>query len=66
MFFKSISDEIRFTQLEFRKHTKLKRLVLGALLACIATILQIAGGFLSGIGYFISPFATLSVTFIEP
>ena len=45
-------------QLEFRKHTKAKRLVIGSFLACMAAILQAAGGFLPGIGYFISPFAT--------
>ncbi|SES38003.1 hypothetical protein [Psychrobacillus sp. OK032] len=61
MFLKSISDDVRFAQLEFRKHTKVKRLVLGSLLACMATVLQAAGGFLPGIGYFISPFATLPI-----
>lgn len=60
-FFKPISDNVRFTQLEFRKHTKAKRLVLGSFLVCMATILQAAGGFLPGIGYFISPFATLPI-----
>ena len=61
MFFKSISDDVRFTQLEFRKHSKAKRLVLGSFLACIAAMLQVAGGYLPGIGYFISPFATLPI-----
>ena len=61
MFLKSISDEVRFEQLEFHKHTKVKRLVFGSFLACIAAILQMAGGFLPGIGYFISPFATLPI-----
>ena len=60
-FLKSISDDVRFAQLEFRKHTKAKRLVLGSFLACMATVLQAAGGFLPGIGYFISPFATLPI-----
>ena len=60
-FLKSISDDVRFGQLEFCKHTKAKRLVLGCFLACIAAILQAAGGFLPGIGYFISPFATLPI-----
>ena len=60
-FLKSISDDVRFAQLEFRKHTKAKRLILGSFLACIAAILQAAGGFLPGIGYFISPFATLPI-----
>ncbi len=60
-FFKSISDDVRFGQLEFRKHTKVKRLVLGSILACMAAVLQAAGGFLPGIGYFISPFSTLPI-----
>ena len=60
-FLKSISDDVRLAQLEFRKHTKTKRLVLGSILACMATILQAAGGFLPGIGYFISPFSTLPI-----
>ena len=60
-FLKSISDDVRFAQLEFRKHSKAKRLVLGSFLACMAAVLQAAGGFLPGIGYFISPFATLPI-----
>jgi hypothetical protein len=60
-FLKSISDDVRFAQLEFRKHTKAKRLVLGSFLACMAAVLQAAGGFLPGIGYFISSFATLPI-----
>lgn len=60
-FLKPISDEVKFAQIEFRKHTKARMLVLGCFLACIATILQAAGGFLLGIGYFISPFATLPI-----
>ena len=60
-FFKSISDDVQFAQLEFRKHSKMKRLVLGSFLACLAAIFQATGGFLPGIGYFISPFATLPI-----
>lgn len=60
-FLKSISDDVRLAQLEFCKHTKAKRLVLGSILACMATVLQVAGGFLPGIGYFISPFSTLPI-----
>lgn len=39
----------------------MKKLVLGSLLACLAAVLQVAGGFLPGFGYFISPFATLPI-----
>ncbi|PLT32864.1 hypothetical protein [Bacillus sp. V5-8f] len=60
-FFNSISVDVRFAQLEFRKHTKVKRLVLGSFLACMAALLQAAGGFLLGIGYLISPFAILPI-----
>ena len=60
-FLKSISEDVRFVQLEFRKQAKTKRLVLGSFLACMAAILQAAGGILPGIGYFISPFATLPI-----
>ena len=61
IFLNQLSDDVRFAQLEFRKHTKAKRLVLGSFLACMAALLQAAGGFLPGIGYFISPFATLPI-----
>lgn len=37
------------------------KLILGSIFACIAAILQAAGGFLPGIGYFISPFATATI-----
>ncbi|AGK54008.1 hypothetical protein [Bacillus sp. 1NLA3E] len=57
-FFKSNFEDIRLAQLAFRKQTKTKRLVLGAFLSSIAAVLQAAGGFLPGVGYFISPFAT--------
>lgn len=60
-FLKSISDDVRFAQVEFRKQSKVKRLVLGSFLACMATILQAAGDLLPGVGYFISPFATLPI-----
>lgn len=59
--FKPISDDIRLAQFEFGKRAKGKRLVLGAFLACMAAVLQAAGGYLPGIGYFISPFATLPI-----
>ena len=60
-FFKLISDDVQFVQLAFCKHSKTKRLVFGSFLACMAAVLQAAGGFLPGIGYFISPFATLPI-----
>ena len=62
-FFKSISDDVRSAQLSFNKHSKTRQLVLGALFASLAAVLQAAGGFLPGIGYFISPFATAPILF---
>jgi len=62
-FFKSISDDVRTTQLAFTRHSKTRQLVLGALFASLAAVLQAAGGFLPGIGYFISPFATAPILF---
>lgn len=60
-FLKPISDDVQFAQIEFRKHQKTKRLIFGSFLACLAAVLQAAGGFLPAIGYFISPFATLPI-----
>lgn len=60
-FLKLISDDIRGAQEEFRKHSRLKKLALGSLLACVAAVFQAAGGFLPGVGYLISPFATLPI-----
>ncbi|MBY0097229.1 hypothetical protein H0185_10535 [Mesobacillus maritimus] len=57
----AIPDDIRSVQFAFCKHSKGRRLVTCAFLACMATILQAAGGFLPGIGYMISPFATLPI-----
>ncbi|GAB3053433.1 hypothetical protein [Virgibacillus ainsalahensis] len=59
--FKPISDEVRLSQIRFNKHKKTMRLVLVSIFAGIAAILQAAGGFLPGIGYFISPLATAPI-----
>ena len=60
-FFKPISDEVRLSQIIFNKHKKTMKLILVSIFACIAAILQAAGGFLPGIGYFISPLATAPI-----
>lgn len=60
-FFKPISDEVRLYQIIFNKHKKTMKLILGSIFACIAAILQAAGGFLPGMGYFISPLATAPI-----
>ncbi|MBS8263972.1 hypothetical protein DYI25_05935 [Mesobacillus boroniphilus] len=60
-FLKSISDDVQLAQLEFGKHHKTKRLIFGSVLACMAAVFQAAGGYLPGIGYLISPLATLPI-----
>ncbi|MGO4889526.1 hypothetical protein ACJ2A9_17400 [Anaerobacillus sp. MEB173] len=60
-FFKPISDEVRLSQIIFNKQKKTMKLILGSIFACIAAILQAAGGFLPGVGYFISPLATAPI-----
>jgi hypothetical protein len=60
-FFKPISDEVRLSQIIFNKHKKTMKLILVSILACIAAILQAAGGFLPGIGYLLSPLATAPI-----
>ncbi|MCF6409564.1 hypothetical protein [Pseudalkalibacillus salsuginis] len=57
-FLKPISDEIRLSQLIFNRHNKTMKLILGSIFACIAAILQAAGGYSPGMGYFLSPLAT--------
>jgi hypothetical protein len=60
---KSISDDVKTAQLDFQKKSKSKRVVLGALFASLAAVLQAAGGFLPGVGYFISPLSTGPILF---
>jgi hypothetical protein len=60
-FFKPISDEVRLSQMIFNKHNKTMKLISGSFFACFAAILQAAGGFLPGIGYFLSPLATAPI-----
>ncbi|MGZ4162322.1 MAG: hypothetical protein ACXVNF_16220 [Neobacillus sp.] len=60
---KSISDDVKTAQLDFQKKSKSKRVVLGALFASFAAVLQAAGGFLPGVGYFISPLSTGPILF---
>ncbi|MEH7334498.1 hypothetical protein V7161_17775 [Neobacillus drentensis] len=60
-FIRNISIDIRTAQLTFNQKSKTSRLILAALFASIAAVLQAAGGFLPGVGYFISPFATAPI-----
>jgi hypothetical protein len=59
--FKPISDEIRSSQMIFKKNKRTMKLILVSIFACIAAILQAFGGFLPGIGYLISPLATAPI-----
>jgi hypothetical protein len=60
-FFKPISDEVRLSQKRFHNQNKTMKLILASIFACMAAILQAAGGYLPGIGYFISPLATAPI-----
>ena len=60
-FLKPISDQVRISQKIFNNHNKTMKLILVSIFACIASILQAAGGFFPGIGYFISPLATAPI-----
>ncbi|MQR94422.1 hypothetical protein [Fictibacillus phosphorivorans] len=58
---KTVSEDIRSIQSQVQKQPKLKWLVLGSFFSCIAALLQATGGLLPGVGFFISPFATLPI-----
>ncbi|AXI08094.1 hypothetical protein CUC15_03540 [Oceanobacillus zhaokaii] len=59
--FSILSHESYELHHHFKRFSHSKKLVLAALLSAIAAILQSTGNFLPGIGYFISPFATLPI-----
>ncbi|WP_053366414.1 hypothetical protein [Bacillus sp. FJAT-27245] len=58
VFLKEVTGDIRFAQTKFNSYSTSRKLVLGALFAGIAAVLQSAGGFFPGAGYAVSPFAT--------
>ena len=64
-FLKPITDEVRAIQEIFNNFKKTMKLVLVAIFACIAAILQATGGFLPGIGFFISPLATAPILLVS-
>ena len=61
MLFKPVFGEINLFQKTFDNYNKTMKLVLVSIFACMAAILQSAGGFLPGIGYLISPLATAPI-----
>lgn len=60
-FLKPIADEVRSFQITFHNYKKAMKLVLAAIFACLAAVLQSFGGFLPGIGFLISPLATAPI-----
>ena len=60
-FFQHISDEVRIVQIIFRNYKKAMKLSLIAIFSSTAAILQSFGGYLPGIGFFISPLATAPI-----
>lgn len=62
-FLKSLSNEVKSAQLFFNRLSKTKQLVSGAIFASLAALFQSAGGFLPGIGMFISPLSTAPILF---
>ena len=62
-FIKNISDDSRAIHNKMNERSNTNRLVLVAIFSGIAAILQAAGGFLPGVGFFISPFATAPIIF---
>ncbi|PGS56833.1 hypothetical protein [Bacillus sp. AFS041924] len=60
-FFKPITDEVRSFQLKFNKKTKTMKFILVSTFSCIAALFQAAGGYLPGIGLFLSPLATAPI-----
>lgn len=58
---KPISNEIRRPQQIFHHYSNARKLILISIFAGIAAILQSAGGFLPGIGYFLSALATAPI-----
>lgn len=61
MLFKPVFDEVNLFQKTFDNYSKTMKLVLVSIFACMAAILQSAGGFLPGVGYLISPLATAPI-----
>ena len=60
-FFRDISKEVRLFQIIFQKHKSTMKFILISIFACIAAILQAAGGYLPGIGLFVSPLTTAPI-----
>ncbi|MFO1444515.1 hypothetical protein KDN24_15170 [Bacillus sp. Bva_UNVM-123] len=54
-------NKVKQLQLEFLKHSKVKKIVFISLLSSFSAIFQSAGGFFPGIGYLINPLATAPI-----
>ena len=62
-FLKSLSNEVKSAQIFLNGLSKSRQLVLAALFTSLAALFQSAGGFLPGIGIFISPLSTAPILF---
>lgn len=62
-FTKSISRDVLSIHVAFRKLSNTNRLILVSIFSGLAAVFQAAGGFMPGIGYFISPLATAPIIF---
>jgi len=60
-FLRDISNEVRVFQLMFHQHKTIMKFMIVSMFACIAAILQSAGGYLPGIGLILSPLATAPI-----
>src|SRR5690606_32484068 len=60
---KNITDDSLAVHHEMRQKSYPNRLVLVAMFSALAAIFQAAGGLLPGVGFIISPFATLPILF---
>lgn len=60
-FFRDISNQVQLFQIMFHKNKSTMKFTLVSIFACIAAILQAAGGYLPGIGLFLSPLATAPI-----
>ncbi|WP_010531333.1 hypothetical protein [Lentibacillus jeotgali] len=60
-FFRPVSDEVRVFQHKFINYNRTMKLILVSIFACLAAVFQAAGGYLPGIGYFLSPLATAAI-----
>lgn len=62
-FTKTISKDPQMIHMALKRLSRTNRLVLVSIISGLAAVFQAAGGFVPGIGYFISPLATAPILF---